>query len=43
MTHNYQGRVLKMRLVVEASDYDGAVAFNRDVLGATEEPRPTSR
>lgn len=31
------GRVLQMRLVVEAPDYDEAVAFYRDVLGATEE------
>jgi uncharacterized glyoxalase superfamily protein PhnB len=30
-------RVLQMRLVVEASDYDEAVAFYRDVLGADEE------
>lgn len=30
-------RVLQMRLVVEAEDYDQAVAFYRDVLGATEE------
>ena len=29
--------VLQMRLVVEATDYDEAVAFNRDVLGAPEE------
>jgi lactoylglutathione lyase len=31
------GRVLQMRLVVEAVDYDEAVAFYRDVLGAREE------
>ena len=31
------GRVLQMRLVVEAPDFDEAVAFYRDVLGATEE------
>lgn len=31
------GRVLQMRLVVEAPDYDEAVAFYRDVLGAPEE------
>lgn len=31
------GRVLQMRLVVEAPDYDEAVAFYRDVLGAVEE------
>ena len=30
-------RVLQMRLVVEADDYDAAVAFYRDVLGAREE------
>ena len=30
-------RVLQMRLVVEAEDYDEAVAFYRDVLGAAEE------
>lgn len=32
-----RGRVLQMRLVVEAADYDEAVAFYRDVLGAPEE------
>lgn len=31
--------VLQMRLVVEASDYDEAVRFYRDVLGAVEELR----
>jgi lactoylglutathione lyase len=31
------GRVLQMRLVVEADDYDEAVAFYRDVLGGREE------
>lgn len=31
------GRVLQMRLVVEAADYDEAVAFYRDLLGAREE------
>ena len=31
------GRVLQMRLVVEAADYERAVAFYRDVLGAAEE------
>jgi lactoylglutathione lyase len=31
------GRVLQMRLVVEAPDYEEAVAFYRDVLGAGEE------
>ena len=30
-------RVLQMRLVVETADYDDAVAFYRDVLGAHEE------
>ncbi len=30
-------RVLQMRLVVEAADYEQAVAFYRDVLGAPEE------
>ena len=30
-------RVLQMRLVVEADDYDDAVRFYRDVLGAAEE------
>ena len=34
---NTAGRVLQMRLVVEAPDYDQAVAFYRDVLGAPEE------
>ena len=29
--------VLQLRLVVEADDYDGAVAFYRDVLGLPEE------
>jgi lactoylglutathione lyase len=37
MTEIQQGRVLQMRLVVEASDYEQAVAFYRDVLGAPEE------
>ena len=31
------GRVLQMRLVVEVSDYEQAVAFYRDVLGVPEE------
>jgi lactoylglutathione lyase len=31
------GRVLQMRLVVEAPDYEQAVAFYRDVLGARQE------
>ena len=35
MTENR--RVVQMRLVVEASDYERAVAFYRDVLGAAEE------
>lgn len=30
-------RVLQMRVVVEAADYDEAVAFYRDVLGGAEE------
>ena len=30
-------RVLQMRLVVETPDYDAALAFYRDVLGASEE------
>jgi lactoylglutathione lyase len=30
-------RVLQMRLVVEATDYEEAVAFYRDVLGSREE------
>lgn len=30
-------RVLQMRLVVEAEEYEEAVAFYRDVLGAAEE------
>jgi lactoylglutathione lyase len=33
------GRVRQMRLVVEAADYEDAVRFYRDVLGATEELR----
>ncbi|MFW6091437.1 MAG: VOC family protein, partial [Actinomycetota bacterium] len=32
-----QGRVLQLRLVVEAADYEEAVSFYRDVLGAPEE------
>ena len=31
------GRVLQMRLVVEAPEYEQAVVFYRDVLGAPEE------
>ena len=34
---NARGRVLQMRLVVEAEDYEEAVAFYRDLLGAGEE------
>lgn len=34
---NTPSRVLQMRLVVEADDYDEAVAFYRDVLGAPVE------
>ena len=37
MSSTGKGRVLQMRLVVEAPDYEEAVAFYRDVLGATEE------
>ena len=37
MSASENGRVLQMRLVVEASDYEEAVAFYRDVLGAPEE------
>jgi len=32
-----RGRVLQMRLVVEAADYDDAVRFYRDVLGGEQE------
>ncbi len=32
-----RGRVLQMRLVVEAVDYESAVTFYRDVLGASVE------
>jgi NAD(P)-dependent dehydrogenase (short-subunit alcohol dehydrogenase family)/uncharacterized glyoxalase superfamily protein PhnB len=35
--HTAPGRVLQMRLVVEAPDYDDAVSFYRDHLGATTE------
>ena len=35
--HQGTGRVLQMRLVVEAADYDEAVRFYRDVLGGGEE------
>jgi uncharacterized glyoxalase superfamily protein PhnB len=37
MSGRGNGRVLQMRLVVEAADYEEAVAFYRDVLGAGEE------
>ncbi len=37
MSASKTGRVLQMRLVVEAPDYDEAVTFYRDVLGAAEE------
>lgn len=37
MSDGRRQRVLQMRLVVEATDYDEAVSFYRDVLGATEE------
>ena len=37
MTDSAQRRPLQMRLVVEVDDYDEAVRFYRDVLGATEE------
>jgi lactoylglutathione lyase len=37
--HTDPRRVLQMRLVVEAADYDEAVAFYRDVLGAPVELR----
>ena len=37
--HQGTGRVLQMRLVVEAADYDEAVDFYRDVLGAAVELR----
>jgi lactoylglutathione lyase len=32
-----RGRVLQMRVVVEAADYEAAVRFYRDVLGGGEE------
>ena len=35
--HAESGRVLQLRLVVEADNYDQAVAFYRDVLGLREE------
>jgi predicted enzyme related to lactoylglutathione lyase len=37
VAHQGEQRVLQMRLVVEAADYDEAVAFYRDVLGLPEE------
>jgi uncharacterized glyoxalase superfamily protein PhnB len=37
MTDNPRPRVLQMRLVVETEDYDEALRFYRDVLGAEEE------
>jgi uncharacterized glyoxalase superfamily protein PhnB len=37
MSGRGNGRVLQMRLVVETPDYEEAVAFYRDVLGAREE------
>jgi lactoylglutathione lyase len=37
MEQTRSGRVLQMRLVVEAADYDDAVAFYGDVLGAPVE------
>jgi catechol 2,3-dioxygenase-like lactoylglutathione lyase family enzyme len=37
MADSPPGRPLQMRLVVEVDDYDEAVRFYRDVLGATEE------
>lgn len=37
MTEPHPTRVLQMRLVVETDDYDEAVRFYRDVLGAEQE------
>ena len=37
MAQAAERRVLQMRLVVEAADYDEAVTFYRDVLGLPEE------
>jgi predicted enzyme related to lactoylglutathione lyase len=37
MTAVHPRRVLQMRLVVEADDYDEAVRFYRDVLGGAQE------
>jgi lactoylglutathione lyase len=39
----HANRVLQMRLVVEAPDYDQAVAFYRDVLGCREDEAIESR
>lgn len=36
-TERGSGRVLQLRLVVEAEDYDEAVTFYRDVLGLEQE------
>jgi predicted enzyme related to lactoylglutathione lyase len=36
-TEQGPGRVLQLRLVVEAADYDEAVTFYRDVLGLEQE------
>lgn len=36
-TRSPQHKVLQMRVVVEADDYDEALAFYRDALGAAEE------
>lgn len=33
----FSRRVLQMRLIVQADDFEDAVRFNRDVLGAAEE------
>jgi catechol 2,3-dioxygenase-like lactoylglutathione lyase family enzyme len=35
--HSHRPRVMQMRLVVETEDYEEAVRFYRDVLGAPEE------
>jgi len=36
-TEPTQGPVLQLRVIVEAEDYDAAVAFYRDVLGLSEQ------
>jgi uncharacterized glyoxalase superfamily protein PhnB len=36
-THQSRHRILQMRLIVRAHDYDEAVAFYRDTLGADQE------